>query len=72
MSAIPNPEYQAQALYELSKSAYLLARLLPESVQDRDIYLIDAEAACSKSDEKKFLTWLEHIQAWSPFPDRQA
>jgi tetratricopeptide (TPR) repeat protein len=59
-----DPEYQAQALYERSKTAYHLARLFPEFIEDKDSYLKDAEAACSKSDEKRFLTWLEHIQAW--------
>ena len=66
-----DPEYQAQALYERSKSAYQLARLFPESAQDRSTCLADAEAACSKSDEKKFLTWLEHIQATASAPRLQ-
>lgn len=64
-----DPEYQAQAWYERSKSAYHLAALVPEPAKDREIYMEDAEKACSKSDEKKFLTWLEHIQAWPPSSD---
>jgi hypothetical protein len=59
-----DPEYEAQALYERSKTAYHLARLFPDSEQDMSICLADAQAACAKSDEKKFVTWLEHIQAW--------
>jgi hypothetical protein len=61
-----DPEYQAQALYERSKSAYQLAKLFPESPQDKNVCLKDAEAAYAKSDEKKFVTWLEHIHAWPP------
>jgi hypothetical protein len=61
-----DPEYQAQALYERSKSAYQLAKLSPEFAQQGAMWIDDAESACSKSDEKKFLTWLEHIQTWPP------
>jgi len=64
-----DPEYQAQALYERSKSSYHLARLFPEHAQESKIWMEDAETACSKSNEKKFLTWLEHIQAWPPSSD---
>ena len=63
------PEYQALALYERSKSAYHLARRFPDQPQDRETYIVDAKAACLKSDEKKFLTWLEHIQTWPPSSD---
>lgn len=66
-----DPEYQAQALYERSKSAYHLARLLPESEEYSGICIKDAEYACLKSDQKKFLTWLEHIHEWPPSPTSQ-
>ncbi len=69
-------EYQAQALYERSKSAYHLARLFPDAPQDMSICLKDAQAAYAKSDEKKFSTWLEFIShlpsvvRWaSPLPE---
>jgi hypothetical protein len=59
-------EYQAQALYERSKSWYHFTGLFPEVVGDRDAYLRDAEAACAKSDESKFLSWLDHVRLWPP------
>ena len=67
-----DPEYQALALYERSKSAYHLARLFPDQPQDGGAYIEDAKTACSKSDEKKFLTWLEHIETWPPSSNAKA
>ena len=55
-------EYQALAWYERSKAWHHLARLEPESGQNRKNCLEDAEKAFALSDEKKFLTWLEHVQ----------
>ena len=60
------PQYKAVALYERSKSLYHLARLVPREEQLRTACLEDAEQACSLSDEKKFWTWWEYIQAWLP------
>lgn len=59
-------EYQAQALYERSKSGYHFKRLFPNVNGVSIDYLADAKAACDKSNEKKFLTWLDHVQTWSP------
>lgn len=59
-------EYQAQALYERSKSAYHLKRLFPSSIPADADYIADAEQACAKSNDKKYLTWLEHVRLWAP------
>jgi hypothetical protein len=61
-----DPEYQAQAWYERSKSSYHLARLEPLNELHRKVCIEDAEKAVSLSDEKKFFTWWEHIQTWPP------
>ena len=63
-------EYQAQALYERSKSGYHLKRLFPAADVGGVDYLSDAEAASDKSNEKKFLTWLDHVRVWSPSGSR--
>lgn len=61
-----DPEYKALAFYERSKSWYHLAKLLPDNEQYRRDCVKDAESACSYSNEKKFLTWWDHVQAWLP------
>jgi hypothetical protein len=55
-------EYRALAWYERSKAWYHLGRLEPEVEQHRANCVEDAEKAFSLSDEKKFLTWVEHVQ----------
>jgi hypothetical protein len=55
-------QYQAVAWYPRSKSYYHLVRLAPEDEPSRTMCEEDAEKACSLSDEKKFLTWREHVQ----------
>jgi hypothetical protein len=55
-------EYQALAWYERSKAWYRLGRLEPEREQHSANCLEDAEKAFSLSDQKKFLTRLEHVQ----------
>ena len=57
-----DPEYKALGWYERSKSWYHLARLEPNVEEHRTNCVADAEKAFSLSDEKKFLTWLEHLQ----------
>jgi tetratricopeptide (TPR) repeat protein len=57
-------QYQAVAWYECSKSYYHLVKLVPEDEQSRTMCKEDAERACALSDEKKFLTWWEHVQTW--------
>jgi tetratricopeptide (TPR) repeat protein len=61
-----DPQYKALAWYERSKTSYHLARLVPEKEQYAKVCVHDAERAFSFSDEKKFLTWWEHIQTWAP------
>jgi len=61
-----DPEYQAQAWYERSKSSYHLAKLEPLDERHRRVCLEDAEKAASLSGEKKFFTWWEHIQTLPP------
>jgi hypothetical protein len=55
-------EYKALAWYERSKAWYHLGRVEPENEGYRASCVEDARKACSLSDEKKFLTWLEHVQ----------
>jgi hypothetical protein len=57
-----DPEYQAQAWYERSKSSYHLARLEPHNELHRMVCVEDAERAAALSGEKKFYTWWEYIQ----------
>ena len=47
-------------------SWYHLARLTPDSEKYREECVKDAEKACAHSDEKKFLSWWDHIQASLP------
>ena len=55
-------EFKALAWYERSKAWFHLEKLKPEVEQYRSNCVEDAEKAFSLSDEKKFLTWLEHVQ----------
>lgn len=61
-----DPEYQAQARYERSKSFYHLSRLEPDDEGHRKACLDDAERAANLSVETKFYTWWEHTQTWLP------
>lgn len=61
-----DPAYQAQAWYERSKSSYHLARLESSDDSHKKACVDDAERAVSLSDEKKYFTWWEHIEAWPP------
>jgi hypothetical protein len=58
-------EYQALAWYERSKAWFHLGRLQPEIEENRTNCIEDAEKAFALSDEKKFLSWLEHVQNFS-------
>ncbi len=61
-----DPEYQAQAWYERSKSFYHLAKLEPNSDGIWTECIGNAEKAANLSAENKFFTWWEHTQTWSP------
>lgn len=67
-----DPNYKALAHYERSKTYARLARLIQSDQESRLRAVEEATEACKLSSERKYLTWLEYLQAYGPALEQSA
>jgi len=66
-SAHADQEYRASAHYERSKAFYHLARFDSSDQLSQQHCKEEAIKASELSDQKKYQTWLEHLETWAPW-----